>query len=205
LTTSFVVTPDEGYSIDTVTGCGGTLDGNSYTTGGITTACTVSASFTLNSYPVTPSAGENGSISPDSPQMVDYGLTTSFVVMPDEGYSIDTVTGCGGTLAGNAYTTGTITGPCTVTASFREIDSDGDGIDDAWEEYWFGDLTSADAKSDFDKDGYSDLREYLNWLAGETDPEGGTYDPTEKNAPGGTGWHSPTGWLPAVNLLLLMQ
>ncbi|CAK8721998.1 hypothetical protein GCAAIG_11630 [Candidatus Electronema halotolerans] len=79
---------------------------------------TVTAHFVTNIYTVTPSAGEHGSISPNTPQSVDYGNTTSFTLTPDSGYGIDTVEGCGGSLNGNVYTTGAITEDCTVTASF---------------------------------------------------------------------------------------
>jgi uncharacterized repeat protein (TIGR01451 family) len=44
-TTTFTVTPDSGYAIDSVTGCGGSLSGSTYTTGPITADCTVNASF----------------------------------------------------------------------------------------------------------------------------------------------------------------
>jgi YD repeat-containing protein len=44
-TTSFTVTPSAGYSIAGVTGCNGTLVGSIYTTGAITVACTVNATF----------------------------------------------------------------------------------------------------------------------------------------------------------------
>ncbi|MGX9728587.1 MAG: InlB B-repeat-containing protein [Candidatus Electronema sp. VV] len=71
-------------------------------------------------FTVTPSAGTGGSISPATPQTVNHGATTSFTVTPDIGYIIDTVSGCGGTLSGNTYTTGAITANCAVTASFRE-------------------------------------------------------------------------------------
>ena len=40
-------------------------------------------------------------------------------------------------------------------------DSDGDGIPDAWELLKFGNLTTANAASDFDGDGMSDKNEYL--------------------------------------------
>ncbi|HEY7886497.1 MAG TPA: histidine kinase [Cellvibrionaceae bacterium] len=47
-TTSFTLTPDTGYGIADVTGtCGGTLNGDTYTTDAITTDCTVIASFNL--------------------------------------------------------------------------------------------------------------------------------------------------------------
>lgn len=116
--TSFTITPDTGYSINTVSGCGGTLVGNTYTTGAITGNCAVSATFSQLSYTVTPSAGAGGSISPATAQSVGYGGNTSFTVTPNAGYAINTVSGCGGVLVGSTYTTGTITGNCTVTASF---------------------------------------------------------------------------------------
>ena len=72
-------------------------------------------------YTVTPSAGAGGSISPSTPQTVNLGSTVTFTVTPDTGYHIDTVTGCGGALTGNTYTTGPITADCDVTATF-EID-----------------------------------------------------------------------------------
>jgi hypothetical protein len=40
-------------------------------------------------------------------------------------------------------------------------DADGDGITDAWERTWFGNLTTATAASDYDGDGMTDLQEYL--------------------------------------------
>ena len=80
------------------------------------TDLTCTATFTLNSYTVTALAGTNGRISPAS-QTVGHDATTTFTVTPNTGY-IGTATGCGGTLTGTTYTTGPITGPCTVTASF---------------------------------------------------------------------------------------
>lgn len=67
---------------------------------------------------VTPLAGPNGSIDPDTPQIVDEGETTAFTITPDTGYLIDTVTGCGGTLVDDTYTTAPVTADCTVEASF---------------------------------------------------------------------------------------
>jgi hypothetical protein len=66
---------------------------------------------------VSATAGAGGSIDPAS-RTVDAGSTATFTVTPDTGYSIGTVSGCGGSLVGNNYTTGAITGACTVAASF---------------------------------------------------------------------------------------
>lgn len=73
------------------------------------------------------------------------------------------------------------------------VDSDGDSIDDNWEIIHFGNLLTASQSTDFDKDGYTDLQEYLNGLKGETDPQGNVYDPKLFNAPGGTGYNSELG------------
>ena len=79
-------------------------------------SCT--ATFTLNTYTVTPSAGANGSITPSVPQTVGYGNTAMFTVTPDTGYGVSVGGSCGGTLVGNTYTTAAITGDCTVDVSF---------------------------------------------------------------------------------------
>ncbi|GAA0716667.1 hypothetical protein GCM10009105_23280 [Dokdonella soli] len=70
---------------------------------------------------VTPGAGTNGSISPSTPVQVSDGGTTRFTVTPALGYTIGTVSGCGGSLAGNVYTTAPVTADCTVNASFNAV------------------------------------------------------------------------------------
>lgn len=118
-TPAFTVTPDDGYAIDSVTGCGGTLTSTGYTAGAISADCTINASF-VPVHTVTATAGTGGTIDPGS-ATVDDGGTTSFTVTPGDGYQVDTVTGCGGTLDGTTYTTGVITADCTVTASFTRL------------------------------------------------------------------------------------
>ncbi|MFZ1827387.1 MAG: hypothetical protein WAW42_01150, partial [Candidatus Competibacteraceae bacterium] len=82
--------------------------------GGTNASCNATRAYT-----VTPAAGANGSLTPNTPQTVAYNQTTAFTVTPNTGYQIDTVTGCNGALSGAAYTTGAITGACAVTANFR--------------------------------------------------------------------------------------
>lgn len=117
-TVDFEAIPDPGFAIDTVTGCGGTLVGTTYTTGPITADCTVTATFVATTFTVTPVAGVGGSLDPSTPQAVQPGQTVAFTVLPDPGFGLDGVTGCGGTLVGTTYTTGPITEDCTVTATF---------------------------------------------------------------------------------------
>ncbi len=121
-TTSFTVTPEDAYSIGTVSGCGGSLDGNTYTTGSITSDCTVEATFVAASYTVTTQMNLYGEISPES-QEVSHGDTAEFSVTPNEGYAITEVTGCNGSLAESTYTTGPVTEACEVSASFEEVES----------------------------------------------------------------------------------
>ncbi len=85
------------------------------------TAGTLSGSYTatgcaVNSYTVTCSAGSGGSCSAPSVS-VPYSGITSFTITPSSGYYISSVSGCGGS-GTTTYTTGTITGACTVTATF---------------------------------------------------------------------------------------
>ena len=73
------------------------------------------------SYIVTPSAGPNGIISPNTPRTVNVGTTATFTVIPNAGYTASVGGSCGGTLTGSTYTTSSVTANCTVTATFTQI------------------------------------------------------------------------------------
>ena len=75
----------------------------------------------VTTYTVTPSAGANGSISPNTAQIINSGSTTQFTVTPNSGYSASVGGTCGGSLVGTTYTTNAITADCTVSATFTEI------------------------------------------------------------------------------------
>jgi len=121
---TFTILPDSHHLIAGADGCGGALDGATYTTGAITADCTVTATFVPITHVVTPSAGANGSIEPSTPQTVDDGDTASFTLTPAPPYVIDSVTGCDGKLTGGVYTTAAISGDCTVAATFTVAASD---------------------------------------------------------------------------------
>jgi hypothetical protein len=124
-TTTFTIgAADAGYKFDGVSGsCGGSLSGDTYTTNAITSDCTVSADFSLIRYTVSTSEGSGGSISPSSVD-VNHGATATFTIGVLDGYEIGSVSGCNGSLSGNTYTTGSITGVCTVSASFNAVGAD---------------------------------------------------------------------------------
>ncbi len=68
-------------------------------------------------YTVSTSAGANGSIG--AAQTVAYNGTASITVTPATGYAVDTVTGCGGILAGSTFITAQVTADCSVNATFK--------------------------------------------------------------------------------------
>ncbi|MEO7199569.1 MAG: S8 family serine peptidase, partial [Dokdonella sp.] len=78
---------------------------------------------------VTPSVGTpSGTISPATAQTVNDGSTTSFTLAADAGFHVDNVGGtCGGSLAGNVFTTAAVTADCTVIANFA-VDSGGSDL-----------------------------------------------------------------------------
>lgn len=120
---SFTVTSNAGYVVDTAVGgtCPlGSWNGTTYTTGIVTSDCSVSFSHTINTYTVTPSAGVNGTLSPNVPQSADHGTTLQFTVTPAPNYTAIMGGSCGGSLVGAAYTTAPITQDCTVTATFTQ-------------------------------------------------------------------------------------
>ncbi len=118
---SFTVTPQAGYQIASVVGCGGTRAQNVYTINAVTQSCTVTAAFTPILHAVTASALPGGSISPAGMVNVTEGQVSSFTVTPATGYRIAAVTGCGGALAGSTYTTAAVTAACTVQARFETL------------------------------------------------------------------------------------
>ncbi|MDR3386589.1 MAG: Ig-like domain-containing protein, partial [Rudaea sp.] len=123
-TASFTVTPNAGYHVVSVSGdtCTVTQQGTTTTwvSSAITANCAVTATFAINTYTVTATAGANGTITPPT-QTVNYGAAASFTVTPVAGYHA-AVTGdtCTVTQQGTTTTwiSSAITADCTVTASF---------------------------------------------------------------------------------------
>lgn len=67
---------------------------------------------------VTPSAGTNGSIAPATPFSVVHGSVRTLTLSPLTGYTALVGGSCGGSLAGNLYTTLPVTADCSVDAVF---------------------------------------------------------------------------------------
>ncbi|WP_201276825.1 hypothetical protein [Microbulbifer sp. ALW1] len=76
-------------------------------------------------FTLTTEVGEGGSIEPTE-LLVDSGATGVFTLTADEGYVIDSVSGCDGALEEDQYETGAIAGDCIVSASFKIADAGAD-------------------------------------------------------------------------------
>jgi len=118
--TAVTAAPAAHYHFVNWTGTNGfaTSTANPLTVSNVTASQSITANFAIDTFSVTPSAGAGGSMSPGTGPNVDYNATTAFTITPDSGYHIVSVTGCNGSLSNTTYTTGAITGACTVTASF---------------------------------------------------------------------------------------
>lgn len=104
-------------------GNAGAITGNghpwAWTCAGANGGANATCSATIKTWTVAATAGANGSITPTS-QTIDHGNPATLTVTAASGYSAQ-ASGCGGNLSGTVYTTGAITGDCSVTASFSAI------------------------------------------------------------------------------------
>jgi len=117
---SFNISPNTGYHIadvlvDSVSN--GTV--SSYTFTNVVANHTISASFTIDTYTITPYAGAGGAISPSTPQTVNYGGYQEFTIIPDANYHITNVTVDGTSVgAPSSYNFTSVQASHTINASF---------------------------------------------------------------------------------------
>jgi len=129
-TTSFNLTADTGFLIDSVSGCSGALSGNTYTTGTITEDCVVEAAFSPvlvgGSFTVTATAGPGGVVSPAT-QTVDAGENAFWTVTPNSAYEVETFSGsCTPVVRAGVLIVGTgtpVTSNCELMISFVDADN----------------------------------------------------------------------------------
>ncbi|MDD2367627.1 MAG: DUF1566 domain-containing protein, partial [Desulfuromonadaceae bacterium] len=104
-----------------VNACPGTLRGNQFELGPVTADCTLTTGYKIRTFTVAASQnGVGGEITAPLSRTIDYGTTTAFELVPASGY-LSTAEGCGGTLAGDTFTTGAVAGDCNINVVFRDI------------------------------------------------------------------------------------
>jgi len=128
----FTITPDTGYSAASVAGCNGSSVSSSlYETGPLTGNCTVSASFSINSYNITAAApGGNGTVTCDTP--VTHGTSSTCAILPVAGYHLTKLTDNGSDLTGNvsldSYVLSNVTAAHTIEATFSASSFNGQPV-----------------------------------------------------------------------------
>jgi hypothetical protein len=118
---TFTITPDTGYRVADVLVDGSSVGpGTSHTFTNVTTGHTIEATFAIDAFTITPSAGLHGFISPSGPQSVEYGQDQTFTITPASGYYIADVL-VDGTSVGpaTAYTFTAVAADHTISASFE--------------------------------------------------------------------------------------
>lgn len=87
----------------------------------ITSDTTVVVNTSIKQYTVTVNIGDHGTVSPSS-VTVNHGSNQTFVISPDSGYDIDTVTldGVRQDVSGNSYSINNITKDMTLAVTFKE-------------------------------------------------------------------------------------
>ncbi len=114
---------NSGYTFTGFTGCVGNTTGGTTTAGTFTTTmastCTLTANFRAMPTVTASVSGGNGTISPAS-QPVHYNQPAALTITPNTGYTVDTISGCGGVtqVSGTSWQTGAVTANCAVTVSF---------------------------------------------------------------------------------------
>jgi flagellin-like protein len=100
---------------------------SSYTFTGVTDDHTIAASFDIDTFTITPSAGDNGAISPSAPQIVNYGDNSpTFTVTASSGYRIievlaDSISVGGAGLTTFDYQFINVQASHTISATFEQI------------------------------------------------------------------------------------
>ena len=114
------ITADDCYHIDSVFVDGAYAGAiTSYTFSNVTADHTLSATFARDSYTITASAGEGGSITPAGATEVLCGGSQSYIITPDEGYYIASLTVDGEQQAAqNSWTFSDVRGDHTIVVTF---------------------------------------------------------------------------------------
>jgi predicted ester cyclase len=88
----FSIVPNTGYHVDSLIVDGAKITSDTqYTFTNVTATHTIRASFTVNQYTITSSAGSNGAISPTPSVVVTYGANQHFSVKPNANYHVDSL------------------------------------------------------------------------------------------------------------------
>jgi hypothetical protein len=117
---AFTITPATGYHVASVLVDGASVGAvASYTFNSVAAAHSISATFAINTYTITPTAGANGSISPSTAVTVNYGANRAFTITPATGYHVASVLIDGASVGAVAsYTFNSVAAAHSISATF---------------------------------------------------------------------------------------
>jgi len=130
-TPTFVVTPDMGYNVATITLNGSNVisaathvnDVYTYTLPAVTANATVSATMSAKTYSITATAGAHGTIAPAGVSTVNFGENKAYTITPANGYVIDQVVVDGINMGAiGSYTFVNVVANHTINATFTYAD-----------------------------------------------------------------------------------
>ena len=126
-TPTYTVIPDDGYVVDKfkIDGNVADLTNNQYTFSPLDDDYNITVTFkssAVTQYTITPTSGDNGSISPSAATKYDAGSTPTFTFTPNNGYVVDKVTVDGSevTITDNTYTFAALTKDHTINVTFKQ-------------------------------------------------------------------------------------
>ncbi len=119
-TPTFTATPNAGYRILDVQVDGASVGSSpTYTFAPVTANHTIAATFAVQTYTITATAGANGAISPSGSVVVSAGTSTSFTITPNANYHISDVSVDGASVGTPLlYTFPSVTSTHSILASF---------------------------------------------------------------------------------------
>ena len=117
---SYAITPAMGYHVADVLVDGSSVGAvTSYNFTNVTANHTINASFAINTYTITATAGAGGSIAPAGVTTVNYGGNQCYTIIPDAGYHVADVLVDGLSVgAVTSYDFTNVTANHTISASF---------------------------------------------------------------------------------------
>jgi len=117
---TFTITPDTGYEIaDVLVDSISVGAVTSYTFESVAADATIGATFTLQTFTITATAGDNGSIEPSGAVVVDYGTDKTFAITPAAGYEVADVLVDGVSVGKvTSYTFVGVAADATISATF---------------------------------------------------------------------------------------
>ena len=123
---TFTFTPATNYEVDDVKvdNVSVGFSGNQYTFTNVTANHTINVTFKLKQYTLTPTAGANGTISPNTPVTVNHGGSQTFTFTPAANYEVDEVKvdDVSVSFSGNQYTFTNVTADHTIHVTFKQYE-----------------------------------------------------------------------------------